>query len=204
MPRRLIPFVPNEYYHIYNRGNNRERICFEETNYLYFLRGLKKYVQPVTTIIAYCLMPNHYHLVVRMKDTEHTSKVPSPLTPFSRAMKNFLISYTKGINERYSRVGTLFQGMFKAKPIETYSYLINLCVYVHANPVKDGLVQDIKDWPYSNYLEWIGERPGSLADNEFIKDNFDSPDEYKALVMEYLKTRNLPDDIRSYLNTLDE
>lgn len=94
--------------------------------------------------------------------------------------------------------------MFKAKPIETYSYLINLCVYVHANPVKDGLVQEITDWPYSNYLEWIGERPGSLADNEFIKDNFDSPDEYKALVMEYLKTRNLPDDIRSYLNTLDE
>ncbi len=204
MPRRFIPFVPNEYYHIYNRGNNREQIFFEETNYLYFLRGLKKHVDPVTTIVAYCLMPNHYHLVVRVKDTEQTSEVLHPLTPFSRAMKNFLISYTKGINERYSRVGTLFQGMFKAKPIETYSYLLNLCVYVHSNPVKDGLVQDITDWPYSNYLEWIGERSGSLVDNEFVKDNFDTPNEYIDLVMDYLKTRNLPDDVRSYLNTMDE
>ncbi|RPI86722.1 MAG: transposase [Chloroflexi bacterium] len=199
MPRRLISFVPNSYYHLFNRGNACQKIFFEQSNYLYFLRGLKDYVCPIATITAYCLMPTHYHLVVRVKEVE-TSEV---LAPLSRAMKNFLISYTKGMNKRYSRVGTLFQGAFKSKPVRTYKYLLNLCIYVHANPVKDGLVEEIADWPYSNYLEWLGERNGSLVDRQFIEDNFNSPAEYKSLVLEYLKTRALPDGIRRYLQSLE-
>jgi len=218
MPRRLIPFVPNTYYHLYNRGNNRERIFFEQANYLYFLRGLKNYVLPVADIIVYCLMPNHYHIVVRFKELPQTSEVffedskikesgvetSEVLTPLSRAMKNFLISYSKSMNKRYSRVGTLFQGTFKAKPVETYNYLLNLCIYIHANPVKDGLVEEIKDWPYSNYLEWLGERRGSLVDMDFVHDHFEFPGEYQALVLQYLKSRDLPEDIRRYLNLLEE
>src|SRR3990172_3548488 len=122
MSRRLIPFVPDQYYHIYNRGVNRERIFFEQANYLLFLRGIKKYICPKAKIIAYCLMPNHYHLLVRIKrlisevspktpkETSEISLSDSPLTPLSFAMKNFLISYVKSVNLRYSRVGTLFQG----------------------------------------------------------------------------------------------
>ena len=219
MPRRLIPFVEDQYYHIYNRGVNRERIFFEQGNYLLFLRGLKKYICPQAEIIAYCLMPNHYHVLVRVKPVqvlevslvgtlkvslEKTSEVPSPLTPLSRAIKNFLIAYVKSINLRYSRVGPLFQGQFKAKPIQTFDYLLTLCIYIHANPVKDGLVAEIKDWSYSNYLEWLGERKGSLFTPEFVQENFDSPADYEKLVMDYLKSRDLPDDIRRYLNSLDE
>jgi REP element-mobilizing transposase RayT len=220
MPRRLIPFVPNTYYHIYNRGNNREKIFFEQANYLYFLRGLKKYIQPIATINTYCLMPTHYHLVLKVEEvqtpeispeesqvldsTKQISGVLSRLTPLSRAMKNFLISYTKGINLRYSRIGTLFQGAFKSKAVETYSYLMNLCVYIHANPVKDGLVEEIRDWPYSNYLEWIGERSGTLVDRKFVRTSFGSPADYQNLVMDYLKSRSLPEDVRRYLQSLEE
>lgn len=125
------------------------------------------------------------------------------MTPFSRAMKNFLISYTKGMNKRYSRRGTLFEGAFKSKPVGTYEYLLHLCIYIHANPVKDGLVEGIMDWPYSNYPKWIGERDGSLVDREFVNDHFPVPAEYKSLVLDYLKTRHLPDDVRRYLETLD-
>jgi len=103
----------------------------------------------------------------------------------------------------YSRVGTLFQGAFKGKPVETYNYLLDLCIYIHANPVKDGLVQEISDWPYSNYLEWLGERNGSLVDRQFIQENFNSPAEYKSLVLQYLKTRDLSDDVRRYLQSLE-
>jgi REP element-mobilizing transposase RayT len=66
MPRRATPFLPDQYYHFYNRGNNRQAVFFERENYLYFLRGIKKYVHGHVEIITYCLMPTHYHILVRI------------------------------------------------------------------------------------------------------------------------------------------
>ena len=200
MPRRLIPFVPELYYHIYNRGNNRERIFFEPENYLFFLKKIKEYLVPVSDILVYCLMPTHYHILVRVKQTSevfHTSEV-------SNAMMKLSVSYTKAVNKRFQRVGVLFQGQFQAKPILTSAYLLNLCRYIHGNPVKDGIVADITQWPYSNYLEWIGERDGKLVDKNFVQDNFDTPEEYRKFVLEYLRSRQLPEDIQLYLNSLDD
>src|SRR5215212_225178 len=194
MPRRQTPFASDVYYHFYNRGNNRQAIFFESDNYLYFLSGIKKYLVPVVNIVAYCLMPTHYHILVRVKP--QTSEVSLQV---SRAMQKFLISYAKAINKRFERVGSLFQGQFQAKPIQTYPHLLNLCVYIHANPVKDGLVALPEDWIYSNYLEWLGERNGKLVDQEFIQEHFGSPVEYQELVMHFLKTRYLPDDVKVYL-----
>ena len=113
------------------------------------------------------------------------------------------VSYTKAINKRFQRTGVLFQGQFQAKPVSTSSYLLNLCRYVHGNPVKDGLVADIAQWPYSNYLEWIGERNGTLVNKGFVQDNFDTADEYRKFVLEYLRTRQLPADVLLYLNSLE-
>lgn len=209
MPRRTTPFVPDIYYHFYNRGNNRQAIFFESDNYLYFLGGIKKYLIPVVNIVAYCLMPTHYHILVHIKQTSEVFKTSEVLgrevsKQVSLAMQKFLISYTKAINKRFSRVGALFQGQFQAKPIETYSHLLNLCVYIHANPVQDGLVALPEDWIYSNYLEWLGQRNGTLVDREFIRENFGSPAEYQALVMEYIKTRYLPDDVRKYIQSFED
>jgi len=190
MPRRSILFSPGQYYHIYNRGNNRQAIFFEPENYLYFLRRLKIYIRPTATIVAYCLMPTHYHLLVRIKFLQ--DQLPSDqktITAFSHAMQNFLISYTKAINKRFSRVGALFQGAFQAKLIELDPYLVNLCLYIHANPVKDGLVAQPEDWPYSNYLEWLGKRNGELVDHEFIREHFNNPETYQSILTDYLRTR---------------
>ena len=205
MPRRTTPFVSDIYYHFYNRGNNRQAVFFEPDNYLYFLSRLKKYLVPVVKIIAYCLMPTHYHILVRvMLQTSEVLKTSEVSAQVSLAMQKFLISYTKAINKRFERVGSLFQGQFQAKPIQNYPHLMNLCVYIHGNPVKDGLVAAPEDWIYSNYLEWLGQRDGTLVDREFIQENFGSPKEYKALVMEYIKTRYLPDDVRNYLDSLED
>ena len=204
MPRRATPFAPDVYYHFYNRGNNRRAVFFQLENYLYFLKGLKKYLAPVATVIVYCLMPTHYHILVRLKRSSEVFKTSEVSKQVSLAMQKFLISYTKAINKRFSRVGSLFQGQFQAKPIETYSHLLNLCVYIHANPVKDGLVTLPEDWIYSNYLDWLGQRDGTLVDREFIQENFGSPKEYQTLVMEYIQTRYLPDDVRKYLQSLED
>lgn len=207
MPRRQTPFAPYVYYHFYNRGNNRQAIFFEPENYLYFLGGVKKYLVPVVNIVAYCLMPTHYHILARVKPQTseapkdgETSEVSSQV---SRAMQKFLISYTKAINKRFERVGSLFQGQFQAKPIQTFPHLLNLCGYIHANPVKDGLVALPEDWIYSNYLEWLGQRDGALVDREFIQQHFGSPAEYQELVMHFVKTRYLADDVRKYLQLFD-
>ncbi len=209
MPRRLIPFVPELHYHIYNRGNNRERIFFEPENYLFFLKKIKQYLVPVADVLVYCLMPTHYHVVGRVKappqisQTSEILKISEVSAEVSNAMMKLSVSYTKAINKRFQRVGVLFQGQFQAKPILTSSYLLNLCRYIHANPVKDGLVANISDWQYSNYLEWIGERDGKLVDRAFVQDNFDTPDQYHKFVLEYVRTRQLPEDVQRYLNSLD-
>jgi len=203
MPRRQTPFLPGLYYHIYNRGNNRQSIFFQPENYLYFLRGVKRYIAPLAKVVAYCLMPTHYHMLVRVEPrTSEFSK--NSEDSVSRAMMRLSVSYTKAINKRFERIGSLFQGQFQAKPIQNYPHLLNLCVYIHANPVKDGLVAAPEDWIYSNYLEWLGQRNGTLIDREFIQENFGSPTEYQTLVMDYVKTRYLPDEVRKYLQSFED
>jgi REP element-mobilizing transposase RayT len=220
MPRRNTPFIAGHYYHLYNRGNNRECIFFEADNYRYFLRGIKKYLLPVMDVIAYCLMPTHYHLLVRIqpKTSEvsgvKTSEVFKVKTSevletsevsmkVSRAMQKLSISYTKAINKRFQRVGSLFQGAFQAKHIEHNAHLYNLCVYIHANPVSDGLADTPGDWPYGNYPEWIGKREGNLVDRDFIETSFSSAEAYQSLVEEYLQTRKLSEDVRMYVQSLE-
>jgi putative transposase len=209
MPRRDTPFLPDQYYHFYNRGNNRQAVFFERDNYLYFLRGLKKYVREYMDILCYCLMPTHYHILARVKpqtsEVSKTSEVSPPETSkaISLAMQKFGISYTKAINKRFERVGALFQGQFKGKPVQDYNHLRNLCVYIHANPVKDGLVSLPEEWEFSNYLEWMSLRAGTLVNREFISEHFGTPQEYQTLVREYIKSRSLPDEVRKYLQSLE-
>ncbi len=210
MPRRSTPFVPDVYYHFYNRGNNRQAVFFEADNYLYFLGGVKKHLLPIARIVAYCLMPTHYHILARIKNQASEVFKASEVSgreaslQVSRAMQKLLISYTKAINKRFQRVGTLFQGQFQARPVQSYSHLLNLCVYIHANPVKDGLVALPEDWIYSNYLEWLGQRKGTLVDREFLEEHFGSPAEYQELVMHYVKTRYLPDDVGKYIQAFED
>ncbi len=211
MPRREIPFLPDQYYHFYNRGNNRQAVFFERDNYIYFLKGIKKYLRGKVEIIAYCLMPTHYHILVRVieqQSSEQTSEVlktseVSSSKQVSLAMQKFLISYTKAINKRFDRVGALFQGQFHGKPITNYNHLLTLCAYIHANPVKDGLAASPEMWDFSNYLEWMGLREGTLVNREFIAEHFVTPEEYKVFVREYIQNRRLDDDFRKYIQGLE-
>lgn len=210
MPRREIPFLPDQYYHLYNRGNNRQAVFFEPENYVYFLKRIKKYLRGYVEVIAYCLMPTHYHLLVRVlniqtSEVSQTSEVlkTSEVSKVSLAMQKLLISYTKAINKRFDRTGALFQGQFQAKPITTYKHLLTLCAYIHANPVKDGLTASPEMWDYSNYLEWMGLRNGTLVNREFINENFGTPEEYKKFVMEYMRNRKLDEEFRKYIQDFE-
>ena len=152
MPRRLTSFDPEANYHLYNRGVNRQEIFFENRNYLYFLFNLERYLLPVADLIAYCLMPNHYHLLICIKKTsEETSEVTSEV---SKAMMKISVSYTKTININYDRVGPLFQGAFQAKQVNSDRYLSDLIGYIHLNPIASGLVDSPEDWMYSSFHDY--------------------------------------------------
>ena len=109
------PLLPGLYYHIYNRGNNGTDIFFEERNYRYFLKLYERYIQPIAETFAYCLLPNHFHFLVRIRtDEERTSAilgahpVLSTLKPPYRLFNNMFTAYSKAINKAYQRTGSLF------------------------------------------------------------------------------------------------
>jgi putative transposase len=107
-------------------------------------------------------------------------------------------SYTQAFNRAYERTGTLFEGPYKALAVEADSYLMTLCSYIHLNAVHHGLVDTPDAWPYSNYLEWIGRRQGSLVDKELVRDFFATPQAYEAFV-EDLRQRYTFQEAPSFL-----
>jgi len=182
------------YYHIYNRGVNKSTLFREPANYLFVTEKLQAYrKQNNLTIIAYCLMPNHYHLLVRQDGDEPARSLP----------QSVFNSCSKAYNKKYDHSGTLFEGRFRAKPIQNNAHLLHLCRYIHGNPVKDGLVSNPTDWNWSNYPDWIGERNGNLVDREFIQRQFGGAQEYRKFLYQYFSSRNLPDDVRKYIDEIE-
>ncbi len=195
MPRRKIQFAPGHYYHIYNRGAGRQPIFVEEKNYLYLLHLLKQVTAEChASVIAYCLLPDHYHWLLRQDGD----------TPIRDVPKRVFGSYTQALNRAYERSGVLFEGAYQAIAVETDEYLHHLCRYIHANPVRHGIVDDIELWPYSNYLEWIGKRNGTLVDKDFIQRHFQSAQAYQAAVQSLITSKVvLPPGLQNYLDELE-
>ena len=173
MARRTVKFDLQECYHIYNRGNDKQLIFLEPENYRFFLKQILKYL-PVSRVdlLAYCLMPNHYHLLIRFNG----------LFDFSQSMKNFTISFVKAMNSRYHKVGHLFQGEFKAKHVDSTEYLLQLSRYIHMNPVFAKLVNTPEQWEFSSYREYVHTRSRSIVQNEFILSHFKDAHEYSTFV----------------------
>lgn len=185
-----ITYTTGQYYHLYNRGRSRLSICHNTEDFLNILTELKQYSRKYhITIIAYCFLPNHYHLLVRQDDTPRASLLP----------QRVFNSYSKSYNLKYNHSGTIFEGPVKVKPVRDKLYLLHLCRYIHSNPVLHGFVQQVDDWHYSNYPEWVNTRSGSLVDRVFVETYFPTPAQYREFMADYLVSRRHPDGL-SYLD----
>jgi putative transposase len=190
MSKKRPPYIKGHYYHFYNRGSHRLSIFHEANDYTYLLRHFKTYAHKFQIApISYSLLPNHYHMCLR-QDGEVKAGV---------LIQHLFNRYGKTYRQKYNHSGTIFEGPYKVKIVTDESYLLHLCRYIHANPVKHGIIQDIADWPYSNYQEWLGIRQGTLVDRQFIADHFPHPGEYEEFVRDYLLNDTLPDGMDDYL-----
>jgi putative transposase len=172
------PLQYGQFYHIYNRGNNRENIFFEERNYRYFLQLYAKHIEPVADTYAYCLLRNHFHLLVRIK-TEEEQETLRVLKP-SQQFGNLFNAYAKAINKTYNRTGSLFQNPFGRVKVTSDAYFTWLVMYIHQNPQKHGFVDDFRTWPYSSYQALLSTKATHLKRGDVLA-WFDSTDNFEAL-----------------------
>jgi putative transposase len=144
--------TPDTTYHMFNRGNQKQLIFRREKNYRYFLDKIKATFLAGTDVLAYCLMPNHFHLMIHTNpDFDYSS--------FSKRLGKMLSSYTRGLQNQDKFVGSLFQQNTKKKILPGFQEALNCFQYIHQNPLKANLVTDLEIWPYSSFNEYLHSTP---------------------------------------------
>ena len=170
-----ISFVKNALYHLYNRSLSPLSLFIDRSDYAWFLQKFKYYMRQVpSTVIAYALMPNHFHFLIR-QDSD---------IPLSKLFNMVLSVYVRHFNYIHDRKGVLLEGRTKYKPVLKDEYFVFLCMYIHSNPIEAGIVDKLEDWEYSNYLEWVGKREGELFSREIIDEYFPNKGLYKEQLKE--------------------
>jgi putative transposase len=173
-----MKYIDEHFYHVYNRGSRSEAIFFSEKNYEYFLRLMKeKATAHLVCLVSYCLMPNHYHLVVQQNEKGSISKF----------IQSIMGSYVQAINKGYNTSGSLFQGKAKAKLIDSDEYVLQVIRYIHLNPVNAGLVRKPEEWPFSDYDTWTDTSPTAKSGrrNSLRDVYFTNGGEYRRFVEDY-------------------
>ncbi|HEX4851112.1 MAG TPA: transposase, partial [Puia sp.] len=155
----------DEIYHIYNRGNNRQQVFFYESHYLHFIKSMRKNICPYCEMLAWCLMPNHFHFLIcaNKKSIPLIMDGSFERQQFSQGIKQLLSSYTKGINEEMNFTGSRFQQKTKSKNVSVRSYAETAFHYIHQNPLKANLVEKIEDWPFSSFNEYFANKKPAIC-----------------------------------------
>lgn len=191
---------PEVFYHIYNRGNNKLPLFFTRENYLYFLGKVRKYLLPHVEVIAYCLMPNHFHLLVYSRPQVVSKN-------FSNDLRVMLRSYTRAVNNQEKRTGSLFQQHTKIKPLEevdsshtmTQSHSMTGCDddypftcfhYIHQNPMKAGLVKRMEDWEMGSFRDYAGLRNDSFCNRKLAHELLEIPESHDLFIDQSYKVQS--------------
>lgn len=156
---QIEKLVTGHYYHIYNRGNNGQNIFLEDINCTYFLDLIKKYLIPNFSIFSYCLLPNHFHLLLKINEDCETP---------SQKLSNLFNAYTKAINKKYNRTGSLLEKPFKRICISNEEYLKILVLYIHLNPENHQIHNDFSTYKHSSYQSIISQAKTIIQREEVI------------------------------------
>ena len=193
MPSKYVVrnFAEDSYYHIFNRGVEKRNIFLDEKDYRFFETYLFIYLNPLKNVlekhpdlplrlhnknlskevklIAYCLMPNHFHLLLKQKTKDGISKL----------MKQVANAYTLYFNQKHKRTGALMQGRFKAVPILEDNLLIHIARYIHLNPTSSGLTQDLNSYQWSSYPDYLGKGVFLSCSKDELLNYFKSTEDFE-------------------------
>jgi len=197
MPYRITPLATGEYYHIFNRGVEKRKVFTNRRDYKRFLETINYYLQKspivkfsqatdesknaqlkdrLVEIITYCLMPNHFHLLLKQLQN-------NGISTFMRKISD---SYTKYFNTKNERPGPLFQGQFKAVRIETDDQLLHVSRYIHLNPIIGFLADNLRRYEWSSYPAFIGIANDSVCKKDEILNFFSGPSDYEKFVLDQI------------------
>jgi REP element-mobilizing transposase RayT len=172
-----------ETYHILNRAIGNENLFNSKDDYFYFLQKLERYILPWSDLLSYCLVPNHFHLLVTIKEFD---KIPDKLFRsvkeeqeklILQAFSNFFNSYSKSYNKIYNRKGRVFLYPFKRILVDDDDYLIYVINYIHRNPFHHGIVDDYTTWKYSSYKAFLSNSSTKIK-RDYVLSIFGSGDEF--------------------------
>jgi len=195
--RIITPLEYGKYYHIYNRGINGESLFRSNENYIYFLRLYEKYMEVVVDTYAWCLLGNHFHLLIRVKEEDEIGFIPSknessvsfepPSAPIVRGkatdrvdnnriryrpsnqFSHLFNSYAQAFNKQHIRHGSLFESPFKRKCIDSEQYFQDLICYIYNNPAHHGFISNAIDYPWSSYQAAISSKSTKLKRSELLE-----------------------------------
>lgn len=212
MPNPKISLESGCYYHIYNRGINGCELFREPTNYEYFLKLYEKHISPVAETYAWCLMGNHFHLLVKIKEVDFflffsphlegfknlrgevddAKKNLSPEKRINQQFSNLFNAYSKAYNKKYHRTGSLVEHSFRRKHITNDEYLRNVVLYIHNNPVHHGFCKHPMEYAWSSYLECLSSKE-PIINREEVINWFEDEKNFK-----YAHNQNLNIDISGF------
>ncbi|MGA0833449.1 MAG: transposase [Candidatus Kapaibacteriota bacterium] len=173
MPRRSIVSAPGEMYHVVNRGVLKSTLIYADFQYWMFMSLLERYAPTFhVTIVAVCLMSNHFHLLIRVEEGGDLPKF----------MACVCSTYSRRLNRHLRRSGTIYQGRYHIGHVGTDSYLKAALRYIHLNPVKAGLVAHPAQYPYSDYREVLQQRSVISSEHTFVRSVFGDARAYEAFV----------------------
>lgn len=185
------PLEQGRFYHIYNRGINGSNLFYNKGNYEFFLHRYAEYLSPFVETYALCLLPNHFHLLVRVKevvndarsergDTFSKGVTSNPTRDMTtEAFRKFFTSYAMAVNKQQNRHGALFERPFQRKLVTDTKYLANLVFYIHANPQLHGIANDFRMYPWSSYDKILKNSPTRLEKAQVLQ-WFSSPENFIA------------------------
>lgn len=184
-----LPLFPGEYYHVLSRAVGDEKLFRSDENRLFFLRRYAKYIEPIAGTFAYCLLPNHFHFLIRIKPYEELSEYYSGLNKkevfhpenapdfIMQCFSNFLNSYTKSFNKMYNRKGGLFIDYLRRVEVKNEKQFRATLFYIHKNPVHHQYVAKMEDWYWSSYRAMLDSKHTMLLRKEVL-DWFDGKEGY--------------------------
>ena len=199
---KIKVFAENSFYHAYNRGYNRQEIFRDDHDYKTFLHLFRKYLEPgfkekkttpsgqeylVETnhvyqevdLVCYCLMPNHFHLLLFQKSLEGMTKL----------LVRLMTNYSTFFNQRYGTQSSPFQGTYKAVSIGSEAQMLQVSRYIHANLWELPLPTDVISYPYSSYPHFVSVKSPDWLKTNFISDSFSSKAGYRGFVDDYVKMK---------------